>query len=429
MKKITLLVLLISTVFTGFAQDVEYNFNTDGDNEGWEASGVNLTTASGIMNVEIISPTNGFQGTRSSDALALAEANYLTLRIVVENNVLLVDGTTPVTAFQIINYDTGSTSIGDAVKTDVTIPAGGYNTMDIMIPSNPDNSGTIDRLGLRIKSGANTLDASSNFNLDSAIILFSGTVTSTFSGFVQNPCFENVTGDIAPWVVTGDGTSSLSTDASVGAQAVKVDLTGTSNTFLENGYTWAFDSPQVVASTGDQVTITWDMKSNSTALKVAGRFILGGAENQVLVTAAKSVTVADTYESFSVTKVLDAQDGNFYDNINSLSFRIQLGEVGDYVFIDNVTTTVTINGAVLNVEKNGLESFTMYPNPVNDILNIISVNDINEIKIFDMTGKNVYARNEIANNQINVSSLNPGIYFIKIKDINNSISTKKLIKN
>jgi hypothetical protein len=51
------------------------------------------------------------------------------------------------------------------------------------------------------------------------------------------------------------------------------------------------------------------------------------------------------------------------------------------------------------------------------------------IKIFDMTGKNVYARNEIANNQINVSSLNPGIYFIKIKDINNSISTKKLIKN
>ena len=106
--------------------------------------------------------------------------------------------------------------------------------------------------------------------------------------------------------------------------------------------------------------------------------ILGGAENQVLVTAAKSVTVADTYESFSVTKVLDAQDGNFYDNINSLSFRIQLGEVGDYVFIDNVTTTVTINGAVLNVEKNGLESFTMYPNPVNDILNIISVNDINE---------------------------------------------------
>ena len=152
-------------------------------------------------------------------------------------------------------------------------------------------------------------------------------------------------------------------------------------------------------------------------------------ENQVLVTAAKSVTVADTYESFSVTKVLDAQDGNFYDNINSLSFRIQLGEVGDYVFIDNVTTTVTINGAVLNVEKNGLESFTMYPNPVNDILNIISVNDINEIKIFDMTGKNVYARNEIANNQINVSSLNPGIYFIKIKDINNSISTKKLIKN
>ena len=51
------------------------------------------------------------------------------------------------------------------------------------------------------------------------------------------------------------------------------------------------------------------------------------------------------------------------------------------------------------------------------------------IKIFDMTGKNVYAINEIANNQINVSSLNPGIYFIKIKDINYSISTKKLIKN
>lgn len=426
MKKITLLVLLISSVFTGFAQDVEYNFNTDGDNEGWQSSGVILTTASGIMNVAINSPTNGFQGIRSSDALALAEANYLTLRIVVENNVLLADGTTPHTTFQIINYDAGSTNIGDAVKTDVTIPAGGYNTIDIMIPSNIDNSGTIDRLGLRIKSGSNTLDASSNFNLDSAIIVSTATVVSTFSGFVQNPDFEDVTADITPWAVSGDGTSSSSADSNVGVQAARVEITGGGNVFLDNSYTLAFGTPKTITA-GDQVTITWDMKSSNTALEVAGRFILGGAANQVSVTGKKSVTVADTYESFTVTKTLDALVGNIYDNINSLSFRIQLGAVSDYVIIDNVRTNYTINGVTLSVGDDELESFTVYPNPASTIVNIKGFNNLSKVQLYDVLGKKVFDANELTNNQINVESFNPGIYLLKLIDANTQFVIKKLI--
>lgn len=427
MKKITLLILLISTAFAGFGQNVEYNFNTDGDNEGWQSSGVALATASGIMNVAINSPTNGFQGIRTSDALALAEANYLILRIVVENNVLLADGTTPHTTFQIINYDAGSTNVGAAAKTDVTIPAGGYNTIDLMIPSNPDNSGTIDRLGLRIKSGSNTLDASSNFNLDSATIIFSGTVTSTFSGFVQNPDFEDITEDIAPWAVSGNGTGDFSPDANVGVQAARVEITGGGNVFLDNGFTLAFASPQTIAATGDQVTITWDMKSNNTAIEVSGKFTLGGAANQNLFTGKKSVAVADTYESFTVTKALDAQAGNVYDNINSLSFRIQSGSVSDYVIIDNVTTNYTINGVTLSVENNQFETFSVFPNPAQDVVYIKGNVEVKSIIMYDITGKKVLSNTNLVNGTLDVSSLNTGLYLLKVEDVKGLVSTKKLV--
>mgnify|MGYP006148710943 CR=1 FL=1 len=169
------------------------------------------------------------------------------------------------------------------------------------------------------------------------------------------------------------------------------------------------------------------MKSSNTALEVAGRFILGGAANQVSVTGKKSVTVADTYESFTVTKTLDALVGNIYDNINSLSFRIQLGAVSDYVIIDNVRTNYTINGVTLSVGDDELESFTVYPNPASTIVNIKGFNNLSKVQLYDVLGKKVFDANELTNNQINVESFNPGIYLLKLIDANTQFVIKKLI--
>jgi photosystem II stability/assembly factor-like uncharacterized protein len=70
--------------------------------------------------------------------------------------------------------------------------------------------------------------------------------------------------------------------------------------------------------------------------------------------------------------------------------------------------------------------FKIYPNPVNDVLNIKSTSDINST-IYDITGKKVLESNS---KNINLEKLSKGIYIIKIRDLINNISESiKIIKN
>jgi hypothetical protein len=67
----------------------------------------------------------------------------------------------------------------------------------------------------------------------------------------------------------------------------------------------------------------------------------------------------------------------------------------------------------------------MYPNPVNDILNIALENEIKSVEIYNIQGQRVLQTN---NKQIETSSLNSGIYMVRIEDTNGGIATQKLIK-
>lgn len=434
MKKLYFLFLLLTPFFVN-AQDVVYNFNTDGDTEGWQSSGTNLTVASNVMNVTLTDAVgSGFQLIRTTDGLNLPETNYLTLRIVVENNALAVDGTTPWTSYQIINYDSNSTNVGDAVKVDFTIAdASGFQTIDIDIPSNPDNSGTIDRLGIRFKAAKNTLDASSNLNFDSVTIISSAPVTSTFSGFVQDPNFDDVSGLLPNWAPSsGDATVAASSTSNSGAQAAKVDIVNTlsGNVILWNDYTLTFDAPTTTAASGDNVVITWDMRSSSTTLEVSPRFKMGktAGGNDLYTMAKKKVAAADTYESFSITKPLNSSVE--YDDIYTLGFTVTSANAGDNVYIDNVTTTVTINGSTLGIDDVDFKddtSISLYPNPVQNILRVKASGSINKIEIYNILGQNVLSVEN--SNAINVQHLNKGAYISKIFQDNDVVSTKRFFKD
>lgn len=68
--------------------------------------------------------------------------------------------------------------------------------------------------------------------------------------------------------------------------------------------------------------------------------------------------------------------------------------------------------ALLSVEDNEISLFKIYPNPVNDILNINTSLKIEQIDLFDLLGKKVmsFERNTIHDNAINISELSKGIY-------------------
>lgn len=76
---------------------------------------------------------------------------------------------------------------------------------------------------------------------------------------------------------------------------------------------------------------------------------------------------------------------------------------------------------------NPTTGFSIYPNPISNELNLNSIHDYNlqESSIFDITGKQVLIIND--QKSIDVSKLNPGLYFIKIKTDQGEFS-KKFIK-
>ena len=85
------------------------------------------------------------------------------------------------------------------------------------------------------------------------------------------------------------------------------------------------------------------------------------------------------------------------------------------------------NKGPLGILENTTNLFSLYPNPTNELLNINSNISISEITIYNNLGQLLL--NAENTNQINVSALSPGIYFVKIKDENGQTETKKIIKN
>lgn len=88
-------------------------------------------------------------------------------------------------------------------------------------------------------------------------------------------------------------------------------------------------------------------------------------------------------------------------------------------------------GSVLPNQSFESAGFSVYPNPVNDSFTIQNGNNItiSGLTISDINGRTVKTLNVNAiENQINISDLNSGVYFLNITSENGS-ATKKIIKN
>lgn len=86
----------------------------------------------------------------------------------------------------------------------------------------------------------------------------------------------------------------------------------------------------------------------------------------------------------------------------------------------------------LSVNEFSLNTFTIYPNPAKDILYIktnTTLTGSTSIKIIDIQGKQIITKtidSSVKNSQLNISSLQKGIYFVKLES-QNKVETKKLI--
>ena len=89
---------------------------------------------------------------------------------------------------------------------------------------------------------------------------------------------------------------------------------------------------------------------------------------------------------------------------------------------------ISVYDASLANENFDSSKFKFYPNPVKDVLNLSYNNTIDEVKIYNLLGQEVYSNViNATESSLNVSQLTLGTYLVKVKS-NNEISTFKIIK-
>lgn len=107
--------------------------------------------------------------------------------------------------------------------------------------------------------------------------------------------------------------------------------------------------------------------------------------------------------------------------------------------VANSTTTISIpagqfrilgnqSSDALSIQDETIQVFSLYPNPVESFFHI-NIN-VSNVEIYDLTGKLVKAFNGNFSNtdSFNISTLNSGIYMVKVQNENNQMLTTKLIK-
>ena len=97
---------------------------------------------------------------------------------------------------------------------------------------------------------------------------------------------------------------------------------------------------------------------------------------------------------------------------------------GSYdIYLDNI---YLYTGTALSVDKINVLNVNMYPNPANGVVYFSApANDALTVSVFDLLGKQVMDAQNVQS-QLNISSLNPGMYFVKMTQ-GSSSATKKLV--
>jgi hypothetical protein len=134
---------------------------------------------------------------------------------------------------------------------------------------------------------------------------------------------------------------------------------------------------------------------------------LGGRDNNDVSVSNNILNTSGATETLR-TKI-DNKLGTFY-NQTTIGFFISI-DLNDIINYMNPTDSVNPNDTL-----NPNNEILFYPNPVKDYIYLKNVEKIKSIKIIDLVGKEFINITEIKSNEINVSQLSVGVYFLVINE-------------
>ena len=191
---------------------------------------------------------------------------------------------------------------------------------------------------------------------------------------------------------------------------------------------WLITPAVTLGSSGNQISMYLKTLSSSYGDERFQIVVYVGSGNP---TAAADFTIINTlpYQLVSQNLNIDGNWRNFNYNLDAYSGQtIRVGircitQEASALFVDDVkiTTTGTLATAE-NISDNGI---TIYPNPINDILNIKTDKKISEVKLYSIEGSLLKTTKE---KTINMSKFAPGNYVLQISLEDGKQFTKKIIK-
>ena len=175
----------------------------------------------------------------------------------------------------------------------------------------------------------------------------------------------------------------------------------------------------------DENSIKMESASHDYVMDRIGNNINWRFENIELPGTSMNPSGSKGYIQFKIKPKPGYAVGDIIPNTGSIFF--------DYnpAIITNTFQTQFV--AVLAIEEFENGSFVFFPNPASDFVTVSlkdSANSISTISVYDVLGKIILqktAHDVVTTETVDLSSVNPGIYFIEVQTENNSKVVKKLL--
>ena len=248
-----------------------------------------------------------------------------------------------------------------------------------------------------------SLDEEYNFLDDISVSFYQESqIESIFSEFLipfsQFPVYNNVSERIIiPGIVEAEDY--------IYQEGLSTEETSDINGGLNIGYTDVGDFADylvLVTETGD-----YDINFRAASENQSGSILLqliDGSNIQNLTQISLPITGGwQTWETVSATT-----------NLSEGSYKLRLKVIQSGFNLNWIE--FDFNGNSMGLDDNEMKGLRLFPNPVNEILNLYSEYETFTIEIFDIIGKKIFEAENL--NSINVRHFEEGIYLLKISSGN-----------
>ena len=215
-------------------------------------------------------------------------------------------------------------------------------------------------------------------------------------------------------------------------------------------YWWAIDDITIQQPEGGAPDVCTNMSPTDQATDV--EITLSTTDTKLINFSWDEATTGDAATSYNVsigtTNELEIGTLTGFDGSVDGGGNISFGDAVDNGWQANTTyywkvTSVNVAGSTdspifsfttgaadpLGIEEISLNTFNVSPNPVKDVVTINTTSGFDTVEVFNQLGQSVLKSSSslMNNNRLDLSSLNPGIYLMRIRS-NNKSKTLKIIK-